>query len=220
MKRTYLFNFISVLTFLLSGLLQVLQTLPVNVGLVQARVVVKQVGHKGEVELVHALSHVLGRDEAPAAELLRLLQHHLRPTQEVGLHQRLFVDPGVGGRDLVEEEGVRLAVLDVVGEVVDAVRDARPLQLEVYPAEQDGLGAHLHQTLELLPAHQEVGEAGTLLEADLVKQADPDNLPQQPEHEVGRALDQVVGVNVDDVAADALSRGERQGQVFMPASLY
>ena len=166
--------------------------------------VVEQVGHEGEVELVHALGHVLRRDEAPAAQLVRLLQHDLGPGHEVSLHQRLLVNPGVGGRDLVEQEGVRLAVLDVVGEVVDAVRDARPLQLEVDPAEQDGLGAHLHQTLELLPAHQEVGEAGTLLEADLVKEADPDDLPEQSKNKVGRALDQVIGVDVDDVAADAL----------------
>ena len=94
--------------------------------------------------------------------------------------------------------------LDVVGEVVDAVGDACSLQLEVDPAEEDGLGTHLHQTLELLPAHQEVGEAGTLLEADLVKEADPDDLPEQPKNKVGRALDQVIGVDVDDVAADAL----------------
>ena len=33
-----------------------------------------------------------------------------------------------------------------------------------------------------------------------------------------RALGQVVGVDVDDVAADALGRGERQREVLVPAS--
>ena len=141
--------------------------------------VVEEVGHEGEVELVHALRHVGRGDEAAAAELVRLLQHDLRPGQQVGLQQRVPVDPRVRGGDLVEEVGVGLAVLDVAGEVGDPVRRPGPLQLVVDPAEQDGLRAHLHQTLELLPALKQVRQARALLQADLVKQPDPDTFTSQ-----------------------------------------
>ena len=39
--------------------------------------------------------------------------------------------------------------------------------------EQDCLRRHLHETLELLAALEQVGKAGALLQADLVEQADP-----------------------------------------------
>ena len=38
---------------------------------------------------------------------------------------------------------------------------------------QDGLRRHLHEALKLLTALEQVGKAGTLLQADLVEQADP-----------------------------------------------
>ena len=47
----------------------------------------------------------------------------------------------------------------------------------------------------------------------------PDDLPEEAQHEVRRALGQVVGVDVDDVAPDALGRGEGQREVLVPASL-
>ena len=78
----------------------------------------------------------------------------------------------------MEEVGVGLAVLDVRGEVVDPVGDPGPLQLVVDPPEEDGLGAHLHEALQLLAALQEVGQAGALLQADLVEQTHPDDLPE------------------------------------------
>lgn len=43
----------------------------------------------------------------------------------------------------------------------------------------------------------------------------PDDLPEESEHEVRFALGQVVGVDVDDVAADGLRRRQRQGEVLM-----
>ncbi len=43
----------------------------------------------------------------------------------------------------------------------------------------------------------------------------PDDLPQQPQHEVRLALVDVLGPDVDDVAADGLRRVERERQVLV-----
>ena len=42
----------------------------------------------------------------------------------------------------------------------------------------------------------------------------PDDLPEEPKHQVLLALDQIVSVDVDDVAADGLGRVEGEGQVL------
>ena len=52
-------SLVSVLTFLLPGLLHVLNVVPVDVRLVEGGMVVKQVRHKGQVQLVHSLHHIL-----------------------------------------------------------------------------------------------------------------------------------------------------------------
>ena len=92
--------------------------------------------------------------------------------------------------------------------------DSGPLQLVVDPPQQHRLGRQLHQVLHLLPGHQQVGQAGALVQADLVEQAYPDDLPQEAQDQVLLALDQVVGVDVDHVAADGLGRVEGEGQVL------
>ncbi len=52
------------LTLLLPGLLYLRQLLP-GLRVVQRRVVVEQVCHEGQVELLHARDHVRGGDEGP-----------------------------------------------------------------------------------------------------------------------------------------------------------
>ena len=85
--------------------------------------------------------------------------------------------------------------------------------------QQDCLWRHLHEALELLAALEQVGKAGTLLQADLVEEADPDDLPEQPQDQVWCPLGQVIGVDVDNVAADALGGREGQGQVLVPVNV-
>ena len=40
----------------------------------------------------------------------------------------------------------------------------------------------------MLSALEEVGEAGTLLEADLIEESDPDDLPEQSQDQVGSSF--------------------------------
>ena len=56
-----------------------------------------------------------------------------------------------------------------------------------------------------------------MLETDLVEQSNPDDLPEQSQHQVRRPLGQIVGVDVDNVAANTLGRGQGQGEVLVPA---
>ena len=74
----------------------------------------------------------------------------------------------------------------------------------VDPSEQDGLRTHLHEVVQVLTASQQVGQPGALLQADLVEQPDPDDLPEQSKDQVRGPLGQVVGVNVDDGTTNGL----------------
>ena len=88
----------------------------------QGRVVIEQIGNKGLVQLLVAARNVSRSDEGFAADLVSLLQHHLRPLEVVSLAQGSLVHPRGLGSDLIDELGVDLAVLDVFAEVGDPPR--------------------------------------------------------------------------------------------------
>ena len=87
---------------------------------VEGRVVVEQVGHEGEVESLLTLHHVLGGDEGPALQFLRLVQHLLGPGDHVLDVHGVLVDPGRAGSNLVEQLGVDLTVFNILMEVSDS----------------------------------------------------------------------------------------------------
>ena len=194
---------------LLPGLLQRFQP-NVVLRLVQSRVIVEHVGDEREVQLVYAVHHVARRYETSTAELGRLLQHNLGAGRVVRLHHCLESDASRVGRDLFDQVGVDLRVGDVRLEVVTPSHYAGVLQVMVHPSEEDRLGREFQEILDSLPVLQQGGEAWTILEGDLVEQADSNDLPEEAEHEVGRAFGQVVGVYVHDVAPDRLGGRQRQ----------
>ncbi len=75
---------------------------------VQRRICVEEVGHKGHVELLVALEHVVGRDKLPRTQLVRLLQHHLSSVEQIALLQRVQCHGRrqIAGRDLLQQVGV------------------------------------------------------------------------------------------------------------------
>ena len=133
----------------------------------------------------------------------------------IRLHQRFECDSSLFGRDLVYQVRVDLRVRDVRVEVVAAPADTRVLHVVIHPPEEYLLGRQSQQVLDSLAVLEESRQARAVLEGDLVEQADTDDLPEEAEHEVGRALGQVVRVDVDDVAADGLGRGEGERQVLV-----
>lgn len=195
---------------LLPGLLQRFQPYVV-LRLVQPRVIVEHVGDEGEIQLVYAVYHVARRHETSAAELGRLLQHNLGAGGVVGLHHSFESDASRVGRDLLDEVGVDLRVGDVRLEIVTPPHYTGVLQVMVHPSEEDRLGGEFEEVLDPLPVLQQGGQAWTVLEGDLVEQADSNDLPEEAEHKVGRAFRQIVGVYVHDVAPDRLGGRERQG---------
>ena len=60
------------LTSFLSRFFDIGVILEINVGGVERGVVVEEVGHERQVQLVNSLRHVLRRDERPAAQLVGL----------------------------------------------------------------------------------------------------------------------------------------------------
>ena len=70
--------------------------------LVKRRVVVEQVGYERNVKLVYSLYNVLRTEEAPTAKLVCLLQHDLRPSNEIPRRQGFVSDHHVIGRDLLQ----------------------------------------------------------------------------------------------------------------------
>ena len=68
------FNF--VFTFFLPGFLDLLDLLP-GLGVVEGGVVVEEVSHEGQVELLDAGDDVGGGDEGPAVDLLGLVERAL-----------------------------------------------------------------------------------------------------------------------------------------------
>lgn len=70
---------------------------PVNVlvfRLGKCWVLVEQVGNEGQVQFGVATDHISRRDELPAAEAIRLLQHVLCPPQVI------LLLPGINGQQL------------------------------------------------------------------------------------------------------------------------
>ena len=82
--------------------------------------VVEEVRHEGEVQSLLTLHHVLGGDEGPALQFLRLVQHLLGPGDHVLDVHGVLVHSGRAGGDLIEQLGVDLAVFDILVEVPDS----------------------------------------------------------------------------------------------------
>lgn len=176
--------------------------------------VVEQIGHEGQIQLVDAVDDVLGREEAAAVQLGRLLEHDLRPALQVRLPEGVQIDVGIVAGDLLEEMRVDLRVDNVRLEVGATTRDAGTLQVMVHPAQEDGLRGHLHEVLQPLVVEEEAGQARAAVQGDVAEEADADDLPEEAQDQMGLALGQVVGVDVDDVAADGLGGDQGEGQIL------
>ena len=89
----------------------------------ETRVRVEEVGDEGEVQARVAGEQRRGREVLPAADVRGVLQDLFGPRAEIaGLQRR---ERAVVGLELVEEDGVVLAVLDVAAEVVDSATGIR-----------------------------------------------------------------------------------------------
>ena len=89
-------------------------------GWVKGREVVEEIGHKSQVELLLTLDHVLGGDKGSALDLVSLIQHELRPLQEVLTGHGLLVNSGPLWCYLVDQLSVNLTVLDVIVKIVNS----------------------------------------------------------------------------------------------------
>lgn len=156
------------------------------------------------------LDDVDGAHELAALQLVGVCQELLSALLQVGRAHGGRVDAVLGGGDLLEEVDVRLRVLDVAGEVVDALADASLLEMVVDPAEEEHIGREGQQVGEGLVALEEAREARAALQVDLGEQADADNLPQQAKDKVLGPGNHVLRANVDNVAANGSRRVQRQ----------
>lgn len=199
------------LTLLLARLLNGLESLDL-LGLVQAGMIVEQIGHKGQVQLVDAIDHILWRQEAAAIQLGRLLQHDLGTLLQIRFTECIQIDIGLVAGNLLQQMRIDLRVDNVRLEVGAATRDASAFQMMIDPAQEDCLRGHLHQILETLVVEQQSSKAGTAVQSDVTEETDADDLPQQTEHQMRLALGQIVGIDVDNVAANGLrgDQGKRQ----------
>ena len=89
-------------------------------GRVQGRVVVEQVSNKRQVELFLALDHILGGDEGSALNFVRLVQHELRPLQQILPAHGVLVYSSLFRRYLVDKLSVDLTVFNIIVEIANS----------------------------------------------------------------------------------------------------
>lgn len=147
---------------------------------------VEEVGDEGQVELGVAGDHRAWGQVLAASDAVGILEHGLGALQQVGLLQgraRTFL-----GFELVEQDGVVLAVSDVFGEVVHAAGPVGGFEVEVEPAEEDLVRWQAEELLEGLVVLEQSVELGVDLDVDLAEEAAPDDLPDEAENEVLSAV--------------------------------
>jgi len=141
--------------------------------------------------------------------LFGIVKHHAGALFVVLLAQRVLV-AAVGGQ-LVEQDGVRLAILNVSAKVLDAlVLTPSVLEVVVDPAEQNLLRRQAQQIVNVFAGLQEPVQLRMRRQRHVGQQTDADNLPDETEDNVGRGLDNVVGSNVDHGAANRSGRVDGQ----------
>ena len=86
---------------------------------VECRVVVKQVGHEGKIEVLMTTNHITSTHECSAVNLLRLTQHHLSSLGEVVFLESTLVHASISWSNLSDQISVDHTVLDILAEVVD-----------------------------------------------------------------------------------------------------
>ena len=89
-------------------------------GRIQSWEVVEQVCYKSQVETLLTLDHILGSHECSGLDLVRLLQHRLRPLQQVNLGHGLLVDTCFSWSNLIDQLCVDLTVLDVIMKIANS----------------------------------------------------------------------------------------------------
>lgn len=78
------------------------------------------------------------------------------------------------------------------------------LEVVVEPTEEDVLRGQGRERRHLLPFLQQQHQLGIVLQGDLSRQLDLDDLPQQSEDENRTPFDEVLSADVHHLAADAL----------------
>jgi len=127
---------------------------------------VEHVGDEGKVELGVTLGNVSGADELAALNLVGLLQHSIGALNLIGDSKGRVVNSGLGRSALLDQNGVGLRVLDVLGEIVDAPGRSGLGKVVVDPSEKDLLNGKGHELFEGFVSLKEAGKPGNVGKID------------------------------------------------------
>jgi len=111
---------------------------------------------------------------------------------------------------VVQQNGVRLRVLNVARKVVHALRAIAILEVVVEPAEQDLVRGKLEEVVNVFSGLQETEHLRVLSERDLTHETDTDDLPNETKYQVRATLIDIGRANVHYRATDGLGRVDAQ----------